>query len=180
MTLASMITLLRIALIPLFMTAQWFGWLDGTVALGVFILASLTDTLDGYVARRRNQVSTFGKFIDPLADKLLVSSAILILVARGLMPAWVAMIVLARDFIVTSLRLIAVGGGKVISAHLSGKIRTIVNVIMIAIFLSPFPGMDWWPSAVLSPFMLAVMAVISVWSCVDYLAKNWSVLDFKA
>ena len=179
MTSANMITLLRIALIPLFMAAQRFGWLSGTVALGIFILASLTDTLDGYVARRFNQVSTFGKFIDPLADKLLVSSAILVLVAEGIMPAWVAMIVLARDFIVTSLRLVAVGGGRVISAHLSGKVRTIINVILIATFLSPVPSMDWWPSEVAGPAALAVMAAVSVWSCADYLEKNWSVLDFK-
>jgi CDP-diacylglycerol--glycerol-3-phosphate 3-phosphatidyltransferase len=180
MTLASMITMLRIALIPLFMAAQWFGWLNGTVALGIFILASLTDSLDGYIARRYNQVSTFGKFIDPLADKLLVSSAILILVANGVMPAWVAMIVLARDFIVTSLRLVAVGGGRVISAHLSGKIRTIVNVIVIAVFLSPIINFDWWPDEIVTPAALAVMAAISIWSCADYIAKNWSVLDFKA
>lgn len=179
MTTASMITMLRIALIPLFMAAQRFGWLDGYVALSIFLLASLTDSLDGYVARRYNQVSTFGKFIDPLADKLLVSSAILILVADGVMPAWVAMIVLARDFIVTSLRLIAVGSGKVISAHFSGKVRTMVNIIFIVMFLSPIPSFEWWPSAVVTPAALALMAAISVWSCADYMAKNWGVLDFK-
>ncbi|MDR1737186.1 MAG: CDP-diacylglycerol--glycerol-3-phosphate 3-phosphatidyltransferase [Oscillospiraceae bacterium] len=180
MTTASIITLLRIALIPFFMVSQRLGWLDGYVALVIFILASLTDSLDGYVARRYNQISTFGKFIDPLADKLLVCSAILILVAEDILPAWIAMIILARDFIVTSLRLIAVGSGKVISAHLSGKVRTTVNVIFIVLYLSPIFHMDWWPGDVLDPTIQLTMAAVSIWSCIDYLARNWKVLDFKS
>lgn len=180
MTTASIITMLRIALIPLFMVSQAFGWLNGTVALGIFILASLTDSLDGYVARRYNQVSTFGKFIDPLADKLLVSSAIFILVAEGILPAWLAMIVISRDFIVTSLRLVAVGGGRVISAHLSGKVRTTVNVIFIVMFLSPIPQFHWWPENIVTPAAYFIIGAVSIWSCADYLVRNWSVLDFKA
>lgn len=180
MTTASIITLLRIALIPLFMVSQAFGWMNGYVALGIFILASLTDSLDGYVARRFNQVSTFGKFIDPLADKLLISSAILVLVADGTIPAWLATIVIARDFIVTGLRLVAVGGGRVISAHLSGKVRTLLNVIFIAMFLSPIYDMEWWPRAIIDPTAFVIIAAISIWSCVDYFVRNWSVLDFKS
>ena len=180
MTSASIITLSRIFLIPVFMAAHACGWLGGYVALGVFILASLTDSLDGYIARRYNQVSTFGKFIDPLADKLLVSSAILILVAQEIMPAWVAMVVIGRDFIVTSLRLVAVGGGRVISAQFSGKVRTAVNLILIVMFLSPLPDLDGWPGEIVTPAAMGVIVIISVWSCGDYLIKNWKVLDFKA
>ena len=120
MTLASKITLLRVAFIPVYMvlmyisgpTAGIWMWL----ALAVFILASITDYVDGQIARKRNQVSDFGKFLDPLADKLLTIAAMVIFCEWGVIPAWALMLVLAREFAVTGLRLVAVGKGKVIAA----------------------------------------------------------------
>ena len=128
MTLASKITLLRVAFIPVYMlfmymsggqTGLWM-WL----ALAIFIIASLTDYVDGQIARKWNQVSDFGKFLDPLADKLLTIAAMTIFCQWGKMPAWALMIVLTREFAVTGLRLVAVGKGKVIAAGWSGKVKT--------------------------------------------------------
>ena len=128
MTTASKITLVRVALIPLYMI---FMYLSGGVtglwmwlALAVFIIASLTDYVDGQIARKRNQVSDFGKFLDPLADKLLVIAAMTMFCEWGVMPAWALMLVLTREFAVTGLRLIAVGKGNVIAAGWSGKVKT--------------------------------------------------------
>ena len=125
MTLASKITLVRVAFIPLFMVFMYLSgghpglWL--WLALGVFIIASLTDYVDGQIARRCNQVSDFGKFLDPLADKLLTIAAMVMFCEWGQMPAWALMIVLTREFGVTGLRLVAAGKGTVIAAGKSGN-----------------------------------------------------------
>ena len=126
MTLASKITLIRVAFIPIYMLFMYLsGGQPGLwmwLSLAVFILASLTDYVDGQIARKRDQVSDFGKFLDPLADKLLTIAAMLLFCEWGHMPAWALMIVLTREFAVTGLRLIAVGKGKVIAAGWSGKV----------------------------------------------------------
>ena len=132
MTTASKITLLRVVMIPVFVVIMLLDFKYSTIiALAVFILASITDSVDGYIARKYNQVSDFGKFIDPLADKLLVMSAMLILVQWGQMPAWAAIIILAREFSVTGLRLVAVESGVVIAAAVSGKIKTFVSIVAL-------------------------------------------------
>ena len=129
MTTASKITLIRVAFIPLFMVFMylskgvantWQLW----VSLAIFVIASLTDYVDGQIARKYNQVSDFGKFLDPLADKLLTIAAMVIFCEWGIFPAWALMIVLTREFAVTGLRLVAVGKGKVIAAGWSGKVKT--------------------------------------------------------
>ena len=148
MNLANKLTIFRILLVPLMVIIPFLG-IDGKV-VGIpitylimdviFIIASITDKLDGYIARSRNQVTTFGKFLDPLADKILVLSALVILVEYGKIPSWIPIIVLAREFIVSGYRLIAVEkGGKVIAASIWGKLKTVTQMIgIILAFLDKF------------------------------------------
>ena len=169
MTTASKITLIRVALIPVFMVALLlsprYAWLTWT-ALGIFIIASLTDYVDGNIARKYNQVSDFGKFLDPLADKLLVISAMCIFCQWQLLPAWALMIVLAREFAVTGLRLIAVGKGRVIAAAWSGKIKTGCTMVGLALMLL------FGQSKALCTFVSIVILVTTVYSGVEYFMKN--------
>ena len=142
MTLASKITLIRVAFIPIYMVFMYLG--AGTpnvwmwLALTVFIAASVTDYIDGQIARKKNQVSDFGKFLDPLADKLLVISAMCMFCQWGKFPAWAFMLVLTREFAVTGLRLIAVGKGNVIAAGWSGKVKTAATMIGLCVWMA-FP-----------------------------------------
>ena len=133
MTLASKITLVRVAMIPAFMVTMYLsGGAPGMwmyISLAIFIIASLTDSLDGYIARHYNQVTDFGKFLDPLADKLLVIAAMCMFCQWGVFPAWALMIVLTREFAVTGLRLIAVQKGHVIAAGWSGKVKTASTMV---------------------------------------------------
>jgi CDP-diacylglycerol--glycerol-3-phosphate 3-phosphatidyltransferase len=177
MTTATKITLVRVAMIPVFMAVLLIDfpghiWL----ALVIFIVASATDSLDGYVARRFNQVSDFGKFIDPLADKLLVTAAILIFVEWNQMPAWCAMLVLAREFAVTGLRLVAVEGGRVIAAGWSGKVKTSASIIAICFMLTAWHDLPLIrPWLTLDVLGTAVIVVTTLWSGVEYFIKNWDV-----
>ena len=174
MTLASKITLIRVAFIPVFMVLMYLSvgtpglWM--WLALGVFIIASLTDYVDGQIARRCNQVSDFGKFLDPLADKLLTIAAMVMFCEWGQMPAWALMIVLTREFAVTGLRLVAVGKGKVIAAGWSGKIKTASTMIGLCVLMA-FPTIGWLAIAV-----NAVIVVTTVYSGVEYFIQNWNCL----
>lgn len=174
MTLASKITLIRILLIPIYIVFMYLGkGLQNTwtwLGLSVFIIASITDFFDGQIARKRNQVSDFGKFLDPLADKLLVISAMAIFCEWQLMPAWALMLVLAREFSVTGLRLIAVGKGKVISAGLSGKIKTASTMIGLCIWMA-FPT-----NVILGIGITAMIIVTTLYSGIEYFVKNWRCL----
>ena len=168
MTTASKITLVRVIMIPIFMVLLLLGY--RWAALAVFILASVTDFVDGYVARHYNQVSDFGKFLDPLADKLLVTACMLIFTEWGRMPAWAVMIVLAREFAVTGLRLVAVGNGRVIAAGWSGKVKTFSTMVGLCVMMA-FPGYVWLDWAV-----TAVITVTTLYSGVEYFVKNWDVI----
>ena len=176
MTTASKITLARVVLIPAFMAALLlsprYAWLTWT-ALGLFILASLTDFVDGRIARKYNQVSDFSKFLDPLADKLLVISAMCIFCQWGLMPAWALMIVLAREFAVTGLRLIAVQKGRVIAAGWSGKVKTFTTMVALCIWIV-FHNWTW-----LNWIIILAIVGTTIYSGVEYFIKNWDVLDLK-
>lgn len=167
MTTASKITLVRVAMIPIFMALLLLGY--RWIALAVFILASVTDFVDGYVARHYNQVSDFGKFLDPLADKLLVTACMLIFVEWGRMPAWAVMIVLTREFAVTGLRLVAVGNGRVIAAGRSGKVKTFSTMVGLCLMMA-FP--IWWLDWVVT----AVITLTTLYSGVEYFVKNWDVI----
>ena len=162
MTTASKITLVRVAMIPVFMV---FMYLSGGnpglwmwLGLGIFILASLTDYVDGQIARKCNQVSDFGKFLDPLADKLLTIAAMTMFCEWGSFPAWALMIVLTREFAVTGLRLVAVGNGTVIAAGWSGKVKTASTMIGLCVLMA-FPTV-----AVLNWIVIAVIVVTTVYS----------------
>ena len=153
MNLANKLTIFRIILVPLMVIIPFLG-IEGEI-LGIpitylvidliFIIASITDKLDGYIARSRNQVTTFGKFLDPLADKILVLAAMIMLVEINKIPAWIPIIVLAREFIVSGYRLIAVEkGGKVIAASIWGKLKTVTQMIaIILIFIDKFNFFDF-------------------------------------
>ena len=146
MTLASKITLLRVAFIPVYMVLMYLSGAQPNlwmwIALGVFILASLTDYVDGQIARKYNQVSDFGKFLDPLADKLLTIACMTMFCQWDQVPAWALMIVLTREFAVTGLRLVAVGKGTVIAAGWSGKVKTACSMVGLC-FMMAFPGVQW-------------------------------------
>ena len=168
MTTASKLTLLRVALIPVFMAVFLLG--SHWVALAVFILASVTDFVDGYIARHYNQVSDFGKFLDPLADKLLVFSAMLIFVQWDRMAAWAVMVVLARELAVSGLRMVAASNGTVLAAGWSGKIKTASTMVGLCAMIA-FPG---YP--LLDTVVVWVIVVTTVVSGVEYFAKNWKCL----
>ena len=174
MTTASKITMIRVAFIPVYMIFMYLsGGAPGLclwLALGIFILASVTDWVDGYIARKYKQVSDFGKFLDPLADKLLVISCMTILCQWGRMPAWALMVVLTREFAVTGLRLVAVGKGKVIAAGWSGKVKTSVTMIGLCVLMA-FPTFGWLDMAV-----VALILVTTIYSGVEYFIQNWNCL----
>ena len=174
MTLASKITLVRVAFIPVYMVFMYLSGGNACLwmwfALGIFILASLTDYVDGYIARKYNQVSDFGKFLDPLADKLLTIAALVMFCEWGMVPAWALMIILTREFAVTGLRLVAVGKGTVIAAGWSGKVKTACSMIGLC-FLMAFPTFFW-----LRWTVVGVIVVTTVYSGIEYFAKNWKCL----
>lgn len=167
MTTASKITLARVALIPVFMLVLLLGY--HWAALIIFAVASLTDFVDGYIARHYNQVSDFGKFLDPLADKLLVTAAMLVFVQWGRMPAWAVMIVLTREFAVSGLRMVAASGGKVLAAGWSGKIKTASTMVGLC-FMMVFPlvWLDWT--------VTAVIVITTLYSGIEYFVQNWDVI----
>ena len=174
MTTASKITLVRVALIPVYMVLMYLskgvpgGFLWG--ALAVFIAASLTDFVDGYIARHYNQVTDFGKFLDPLADKLLTIAAMCMFCQWGVFPAWALMIVLTREFGVTGLRLIAVQKGTVIAAGWSGKVKTASTMIGLCLMMA-LPGIP-----MLNLVVIGVIVITTLYSGGEYFIQNWKCL----
>lgn len=180
MTTASKITLLRIMMIPVFIIVILLDFQRSEIiALVVFIVASVTDSVDGYVARKYNQVSDFGKFIDPLADKLLVTAAILVFVETRQMPVWAAMLIITREFAVTALRLVAVEGGLVIAAGTSGKIKTVVSVVAISVMLTPLHSRILTAGITVDNLCVALMVITTLWSGCEYFYKNRALLDYR-
>ena len=163
-TTASKITMLRVAMIPVFLVLAYTD--HRIIATVVFILASLSDLLDGYVARHYNQVSNFGKFMDPLADKILVLSAMCFLVEKGQMPGWVVAIILFREFAVSGLRLVAAEKQRVIAAAWSGKVKTTCTMVGLC-FMLVFTQYPW-----LNMLVSAVILITTVYSGVEYFMKN--------
>ena len=145
-------------------------------ALSIYVFASATDILDGYIARKYNQISNFGKFMDPLADKLLVTAALLIFVERGRMSAWVVMVVLAREFIVSGMRMMAAKSGQVIAASNSGKVKTLatgcgITIMLMTVEAVPITQQGLTVDTVIS----AAIMITTVYSGVEYLARNYKV-----
>ncbi|MBT2215041.1 CDP-diacylglycerol--glycerol-3-phosphate 3-phosphatidyltransferase [Virgibacillus dakarensis] len=188
MNIPNRITLSRICLIPIFIILlsvpfDWGEWQMGEAVLPavdfaaalLFIVASTTDWIDGYYARKYNLVTNLGKFLDPLADKLLVSAAFILLVEMDLAPAWLVIVIISREFAVTGLRLVAAGEGIVLAASKLGKLKTVTQIVAIAALLLhnfPFAYVNF-------PFdriMLYVALFFTVLSGYDYFAKNWNVM----
>ena len=174
MTTASKITLIRVAFIPVYMVLMYLSGGQANVwmwcALAVFMIASLTDFIDGYIARKYNQVSDFGKFLDPLADKLLVIAAMAMFCEWGVFPAWALMIVLTREFAVTGLRLVAAPKGTVIAAGKSGKFKTASTMIGLCVMMA-FPAI-----ALLNWVIIAIIVATTLYSGVEYFIQNWNCL----
>jgi CDP-diacylglycerol---glycerol-3-phosphate 3-phosphatidyltransferase len=149
------------------------------IAAVFFILAASTDGVDGYIARKRKQVTRFGKFLDPIADKLLVTAALIALVERGQVTSWAAMIIISREFIVTGLRLVAAGEGIVISASKLGKIKTITQMIAITASLLKNYPIRFIVDFKFDRYMMFIAVVITIYSGYDYLKKNIKIIDYN-
>lgn len=199
MNLANKLTIFRIILVPIMIIVTFFnipGEFLGIPTVSwilnlIFIIASITDKLDGYIARSRNQVTTFGKFLDPIADKILVITAMIILVEMGKLPAWIPTIVVFREFIVSGYRLIAVEkGGKVIAASIWGKLKTVTQMIAIilafidnnsfgAIFTNSLTGGYEIAINSLTTLMMIVSVIATIFSGIDYLKGGKELLKDK-
>lgn len=175
MNLPNKLTVMRVILIPFFVAALLYD--NGSsqtmriVANVIFIVASLTDLIDGKIARKYNLVTNFGKFMDPLADKLLVCSALICLIQLGQLPAWVVIIIISREFIISGFRLVAADNGIVIAASYWGKFKTTFQMIAVILMIFNIPAL-----ATVTMIMLVIAVVLTVISLVDYVAKNIEVL----
>ena len=192
MKLANRLTVLRMILVPIFLifiSARHIPY-SSTIATAIFILASLTDKLDGYIARSRNQITNFGKFMDPLADKLLVSAALISFVELQIVPAWASVVIIAREFAVSGLRSIAASQGRVIAASWWGKIKTVIQIIAIILLLLKvnindfkytmdlINNSEFWNQFfnTVPSIMLMAAVVITLISGYDYFKKNKDVV----
>ena len=172
MNLPNKMTLLRIILIPVFMVVLYWGFPGATwVALAIFIIASLTDMLDGKIARKYHLVTNFGKFMDPLADKLLVCSALICLIELGQIPAWVVIIIISREFIISGFRLVASDNGVVIAASYWGKFKTVFQMTAVILLI-----LNLEPLKLVADIVLWIAVALTVISLADYIYKNHKVL----
>lgn len=175
MNLPNKITIFRVCMIPIFVFFMMVSAIPGGryIAAAIFIVAALSDLLDGYIARKHNLVTNFGKFMDPLADKLLVSSALICLVEIKLLPAWIVIIIIAREFIISGFRLIASDNGVVIAAGWWGKLKTTVQMVMSVMLII---NLDFTFINVLEQIAVYLAAILTVVSLIDYMVKNKNVL----
>ncbi len=173
MNLPNKLTMFRVILIPFFVVFLLVDItpVDKWIALAVFIIASLTDMLDGKIARKYNLVTNFGKFMDPLADKLLVCSALVCLVAVDRIPAWMVIVIIAREFIISGFRLVASDNGVVIAARYWGKFKTTFQIIMICLMIADLAALQ-----LLTAIVTWVAVILTIVSLVDYLVKNKEVM----
>ena len=173
MNTANKLTILRVFMIPVFLLVLYLDVPNANYwALAIFVIASLTDTLDGYIARHYNQTTDFGKFMDPLADKCLVTAAMLWFVEIGQMPAWALLVVIIREFGVSGLRMVAADKGRVIAAGWSGKVKTASTMVCICVMLLGIP--PW-----LNTVCVAVIVATTLYSGVEYFVKNRDVLNWN-
>lgn len=176
MNLPNKLTTMRVILIPFFvffMLAPYFEGYGNYIAVAIFIIASLTDMLDGKIARKYNLVTNFGKFMDPLADKLLVCSAMICLIETGQLAAWIVIVIIAREFIISGFRLVASDNGVVIAASYWGKFKTTFQMLMVIVLIL---NIDHPVFRVLGTVLTYVALVLTIVSLVDYIAKNKDVL----
>lgn len=194
MNLANKLTILRVILIPFFVIFAFISlpgeFLSLTtseiIMIAIFAIAAITDKLDGYIARKYNMITTFGKFLDPLADKLLVNTALILLVGMGKIPSWITIIIIAREFIITGVRLIAVEDGVVIAANIWGKIKTVTQMVAIILLLidrniffafinSNLIGAELIIN-ILSSVMISIATIATVFSLIVYLKDSKDVI----
>lgn len=176
MNLPNKLTMARVILIPFFvffLLVPVAGEASKYIALVIFIIASLTDLLDGKIARKYNLVTNFGKFMDPLADKLLVCSALICFTEMGLLPAWMVIVIISREFIISGFRLVASDNGVVIAASYWGKFKTTFQMIMIILLIAQLPGAIF---DVLEQLSIWIALILTIVSLMDYLIKNKAVL----
>ena len=174
MNLPNKLTILRVIMIPvfvLFMLTGLGGAASKWIALALFIIAGLTDLLDGHLARKHNLVTNFGKFMDPLADKLLVCAAMICLVENGQLPSWIVIVIISREFIISGFRLIASDNGVVIAASYWGKFKTVFQMIMICMMIA-----DITVFSILTKIIMWIALILTVVSLIDYLIKNKDVI----
>lgn len=175
MNLPNKLTLLRVFMIPLFVVLLLLQKGENPtlryIATFIFILAALTDTLDGCIARKYNLITNFGKFMDPLADKLLVCSALICFIELDLIPAWIVLVIIAREFIISGFRLVASDAGIVIAASKWGKFKTISQMIAVILLLLRWPALD-----LATQFFVYLMLILTIVSLIDYIYKNHSVI----
>lgn len=176
MNLPNKLTILRVIMIPFFvffMMAPYFNGYGNYIAAAIFIVASLTDMLDGKIARKYNLVTNFGKFMDPLADKLLVCSAMICLIETGQLAAWIVIVIISREFIISGFRLVASDNGVVIAASYWGKFKTVFQMLMVIVLILNIKHPAF---QVLGTVLTYIALILTVVSLVDYVLKNKDVL----
>lgn len=187
MNLPNKITMARIALIPFMLIVPLFNIeatvlggipVENLIILAIFLIASFTDYLDGHLARKHNIVTTFGKFLDPIADKLLVITALIMLVEWGIIPAWIPIITVAREFLVSGVRMLAAGEGTVIAASMLGKIKTVSQMIAISLAFVSTSAFFAFVSEELIPLQLGINILMSIAMIVSVIATIWSGTDY--
>ena len=175
MNLPNKLTIVRVCLIPFFVAALLFdhgnNYTMRIVANVLFIIASLTDLFDGKIARKYNMVTNFGKFMDPLADKLLVCSALICLIELGQLPAWVVIVIISREFIISGFRLVAADNGVVIAASYWGKFKTTFQMIAVILLIFDIPALR-----MVANITVVIAVALTIISLVDYVAKNYRIL----
>ena len=176
MNLPNKLTVLRVCMVPVFVFLMLWDGLGAAgkyAAAAIFILASATDYLDGYLARKNNLVTDFGKFMDPIADKLLVCSAMICLAEKDALAAWIVIIIIGREFIISGFRLVASDKGTVIAASYWGKFKTVFQMVMVILLILDLGGIF----DTIAQIVTWIALILTVVSLVDYLRKNWGVLD---
>ena len=190
MNLPNFLTIIRIALVPVFIVFFYLGqrglYIYSILAFAVFVAASATDAVDGHIARKRNLITNFGKLMDPLADKVLTTAAFIVFVDVGIMPAWMVIVILAREFAITGLRGVAASEGVVIAAGLSGKLKTVFQMVAICVIL--FAGaighIDgtysvWTFFGAAGTVLIWIAVILTVYSGIEYLWKGRKILKLK-
>ena len=173
MNLPNKLTMFRILMIPfvlVFLLVDITTY-DRWVAVTLFIIASLTDMADGKIARKYNLITNFGKFMDPLADKLLVCSVMIALIELGRIPAWIVIVIIAREFVISGFRLVASDNGVVIAASYWGKFKTVFQMVMVILMIIDIPQLQ-----IVTTVIMYIALVLTIVSLIDYLVKNWGVM----
>ena len=166
--------MILVPFLVVFLLTGWGGEANRWICLAIFVAASVTDWFDGHLARKYNLITNFGKFMDPLADKLLVCSALICFIELGQVPAWMVIIIISREFIISGFRLVASDNGIVIAASWWGKSKTISQMIMIILLIADIPALS-----VLNTVLIWVALILTVVSLIDYLVKNKNVLSMQ-